>query len=324
MTMLTSRPARLLLVLLVVTCACRKPTVVDAASPLDAGAPQALMEVERMRLEQVRPRFVEILRALDFPLSCEDGPREGELRAVRSWERVAASFEVVRIFREATMPGEQGEGCCPPCLAPCSESGCSYCAPADQCVEYAFRHQVVVTFRLESGEVRSETVERYTSPSEKVIRVPYVPPVRARNDLRSPVAPGPALFGPPPPNPIQRALAAATPAPPRPEVSMEPPTVGGSEVDREKLSAFFIVRKSELAACYAPELRRTSSLKGRLVVHFNLTPSGLASDVRIKEDTLRSEPVASCVRDVVRGWLFSFTLKRDVAVAFPLGFSPAR
>jgi hypothetical protein len=52
-------------------------------------------------------------------------------------------------------------------------------------------------------------------------------------------------------------------------------------------------------------------------------PSGRPGDIEIEENTLGNDAVGSCIRTVVRGWVFPFKPDEEVPVAYPFLFSPA-
>jgi outer membrane biosynthesis protein TonB len=106
-------------------------------------------------------------------------------------------------------------------------------------------------------------------------------------------------------------------------VSMQAPEVESSEVDREKLAAYVRSRKGAIQQCYEKELKRNPSLKGKVVVRFNITPAGRTSDIDIEENTLGNEAVASCIKTTIRGWVFPFKPDSEVPVAYPFVFAPA-
>lgn len=101
------------------------------------------------------------------------------------------------------------------------------------------------------------------------------------------------------------------------------PEVESAEVDREKLAAFVRQRKGAIQGCYEKELKRNPGLKGKVVVRFAITPAGRTSDIDIEENTLGNEAVASCIKTVVRGWIFPFKPESEVPVAYPFVFAPA-
>ncbi|MFT3710107.1 MAG: AgmX/PglI C-terminal domain-containing protein [Archangium sp.] len=106
-------------------------------------------------------------------------------------------------------------------------------------------------------------------------------------------------------------------------VSMQAPEVESSDVDREKLAAYVRSRKGAIQQCYEKELKRNPSLKGKVVVRFNITPAGRTSDIDIEENTLGNEAVASCIKTTIRGWVFPFKPDSEVPVAYPFVFAPA-
>lgn len=106
-------------------------------------------------------------------------------------------------------------------------------------------------------------------------------------------------------------------------VSMQTPDVDSTDVDREKLASYVRSRKSAIQQCYERELKRTPTLKGRVVVRFSITPAGSATDIDIEENTLGNDAVASCIRTVIRGWRFPFKPPSEVTVAYPFVFAPA-
>jgi hypothetical protein len=101
------------------------------------------------------------------------------------------------------------------------------------------------------------------------------------------------------------------------------PEVESGEVDREALARYVKQRLKAIQNCYEKELKRNPSLKGKLVVRFSITPSGRSGEIEVEENTLGNEAVASCIRTVIRGWIFPFTPKDNVGVAYPFLFSPA-
>jgi outer membrane biosynthesis protein TonB len=106
-------------------------------------------------------------------------------------------------------------------------------------------------------------------------------------------------------------------------VTASTPEVESSEVDREALARFIKSRLKSIQGCYEKELKRNPSLKGKVMVRFTILPSGRAGEIEIEENTLGSDAVASCIRTVVRGWMFPFKPDDEVPVAYPFVFTPA-
>lgn len=101
------------------------------------------------------------------------------------------------------------------------------------------------------------------------------------------------------------------------------PEVDSSDVDREALARYVKARKSAIQACYEKELKRNPTLKGKVVVRFTISTAGRASEVDIEENTLGNDAVASCIRAVIRAWVFPFKPPSEVPVAYPFVFAPA-
>lgn len=101
------------------------------------------------------------------------------------------------------------------------------------------------------------------------------------------------------------------------------PDVESKDVDREALARYVRSRKAAIQGCYEKELKRNPSLKGKVVVRFTITKMGRASEIGIEEDTMNNEAVGSCIKSIIRGWVFPFKPEDDVPVAYPFVFSPA-
>jgi len=101
------------------------------------------------------------------------------------------------------------------------------------------------------------------------------------------------------------------------------PDVESSDVDREALARYVRQRLKAMQGCYERELKRNPSLKGKIVVRFSILPSGRSGEIDFEQNTLGDEAVTSCVRSVIRGWIFPFKPPDAVSVAYPFVFSPA-
>jgi hypothetical protein len=100
------------------------------------------------------------------------------------------------------------------------------------------------------------------------------------------------------------------------------PIVDDPNVNADALAKYVTQRKSAIQNCYERELKRNPSLKGRLVVRFTIGTSGRTTEIEFEQNDL-NDSVASCVRAVIRGWLFPFRPDEDVTVAYPFVFAPA-
>ncbi|RKH05539.1 TonB family protein [Corallococcus sp. CA053C] len=107
-----------------------------------------------------------------------------------------------------------------------------------------------------------------------------------------------------------------------PQVADAVPEVDSSEVKPKDLARFIQRMKSSIQRCYEKELKRDPTLKGRVMVRFNLKPDGRAGNIEVDESTLGSEGVSSCIITTIRGWKFPFQPSDDVPVSYPFIFSP--
>jgi outer membrane biosynthesis protein TonB len=105
-------------------------------------------------------------------------------------------------------------------------------------------------------------------------------------------------------------------------VTSATPEVDSADVDRDALVRYIKARVKAIQNCYEKELKRNPNLKGKVTVRFNIMPSGRAGDIEIEENTLGSDAVGSCIRTVVRGWVFPFKPDDEVSVAYPFLFAP--
>ena len=107
------------------------------------------------------------------------------------------------------------------------------------------------------------------------------------------------------------------------QVSAASPEVDSADVDRAALSRYIRDRLGAIRGCYERELKRNPSLKGKVVVRFNITPAGRAGDIRIEENTLGSGEVAQCIQGLMRSWIFPFKPPDEVPVQYPFLFTSA-
>ncbi|MGE6757638.1 AgmX/PglI C-terminal domain-containing protein [Corallococcus interemptor] len=107
-----------------------------------------------------------------------------------------------------------------------------------------------------------------------------------------------------------------------PQVADSIPEVDSAEVKPKDLARFIQSRKASIQRCYENGLKRDPSLKGKVMVRFELTPQGRASNVEVDESTLRSDEVINCIKTTMRAWTFPFKPSDDVPVSYPFIFSP--
>ena len=107
-------------------------------------------------------------------------------------------------------------------------------------------------------------------------------------------------------------------------VSAASPEVDSADVDREALARYIKARLTAIRGCYEKELKRNPTLKGKVVVRFNITPAGRAGDIRIEENSVGSAEVGECIASLMRSWVFPFKPPDEVAVQYPFLFTASQ
>jgi TonB family protein len=107
-------------------------------------------------------------------------------------------------------------------------------------------------------------------------------------------------------------------------VSAASPEVDSADVDREALARYIKARLTAIRGCYEKELKRNPTLKGKVVVRFNITPAGRAGDIRIEENSVGSAEVGECIASLMRSWVFPFKPPEEVAVQYPFLFTASQ
>ena len=107
-------------------------------------------------------------------------------------------------------------------------------------------------------------------------------------------------------------------------VSAASPEVDSADVDREALARYIKARLTAIRGCYEKELKRNPTLKGKVVVRFNITPAGRAGDIRIEENSVGSAEVGQCIANLMRSWVFPFKPPDEVAVQYPFLFTASQ
>jgi TonB family protein len=108
------------------------------------------------------------------------------------------------------------------------------------------------------------------------------------------------------------------------KVAAASPEVDSADVDREALARYIKARLTAIRGCYEKELKRNPTLKGKVVVRFNITPAGRAGDIRIEENSVGSAEVGLCIASLMRSWVFPFKPPDEVAVQYPFLFTASQ
>lgn len=108
----------------------------------------------------------------------------------------------------------------------------------------------------------------------------------------------------------------------RPTVVVGTPEVRG-QLDRDIIQRVIREHRREIRACYEGELQRDTSLEGRVLVGFVISPDGAVAGARITESSLNNSTVEDCVARRVRQWRFPEPRGGGtVNVNYPFVFSP--
>ena len=99
--------------------------------------------------------------------------------------------------------------------------------------------------------------------------------------------------------------------------------VDSSSVDKDALARFIKLRLPSIRSCYENQLKRSPSLRGKIVIQFTITARGTVSDANSSQDTMSSDEVTGCIIRLIKLWRLPFKPDSDVTVSFPFIFSPA-
>lgn len=100
---------------------------------------------------------------------------------------------------------------------------------------------------------------------------------------------------------------------------------GGDTRTLEVITAIVKSHRKEARECYEKALKQIPGLKGDVVIHFVLKPSGAVKLAELNESrsTIREASVSSCVIDVIHKMEFPRSSKgRESTVNYPFNFNP--
>ena len=99
--------------------------------------------------------------------------------------------------------------------------------------------------------------------------------------------------------------------------------VDSASVDKDALARFIKLRINSIKGCYETQLKRSPSLRGKIVVRFTIGTRGQVTEVTIDSNSMDSDEVAACITRIIKTWRLPFTPESETAVSFPFIFSPA-
>lgn len=102
---------------------------------------------------------------------------------------------------------------------------------------------------------------------------------------------------------------------------VEAPSVDG-DLSQAAISRVLSRQKKALRDCYERALKRDRSLKGKIVIRFEIMENGRTSNIEI-DDQMGNSGVARCIRGRVKYWRFPKPAGGTVFVDVPLVFQPS-
>ncbi len=93
------------------------------------------------------------------------------------------------------------------------------------------------------------------------------------------------------------------------------------QLDRELIAKVINEHMGEIRGCYERALLKEAGLAGKLVLEWTIEPTGIVSDIRVKNVTLRGPEVPNCIIGSLRGWAFPKPKGGKVVVSYPFLFN---
>jgi hypothetical protein len=106
-------------------------------------------------------------------------------------------------------------------------------------------------------------------------------------------------------------------------VHVEETEIDSPTVDKDALARFIKLHLPSVKACYETQLKRSPTLRGKLVMRFTIGTNGRATDVLTDSNSMGSDEVEACIIRTIKSWLFPFKPDADTTVSFPFVFAPA-
>jgi hypothetical protein len=107
------------------------------------------------------------------------------------------------------------------------------------------------------------------------------------------------------------------PEPPGPE------PVPGQPLPEPDILRFLKSKLGVLRQCYEHELKVQPTLHGKLVMGVTISPDGRVSEFSFDFDSLKSEPVTTCIEQRARLWRVPNQRHEEVSFALPIVFAPS-
>ncbi|MFP2932012.1 AgmX/PglI C-terminal domain-containing protein, partial [Pyxidicoccus sp. 3LG] len=97
------------------------------------------------------------------------------------------------------------------------------------------------------------------------------------------------------------------------------PSKPPAELAQSDIFEVVLANKGDITTC-AREQQEAAGEGGRVVLRWNILPSGKVSEVVTETSALKGTPLARCIEDKVRGWTFPKHQEQGGPVRFPFVF----
>jgi hypothetical protein len=77
-----------------------------------------------------------------------------------------------------------------------------------------------------------------------------------------------------------------------------------SGLSKDIINAVVARHRSEIRSCYESALQRNPSLRGKVVMAFNIQPNGVVSYAAAKESTIGDASLENCIASKIKTWIF--------------------
>lgn len=95
-------------------------------------------------------------------------------------------------------------------------------------------------------------------------------------------------------------------------------------LDRDSIRRVIYVHIKQIRQCYQIALMKQPTLMGKVILSFDITPLGQVEELGIRETTLPSSELLSCVCDALRTWEFPRApfAGGNIRIIYPFAFRP--
>ena len=93
-------------------------------------------------------------------------------------------------------------------------------------------------------------------------------------------------------------------------------------VSKDDIRETIKAHQKEISVCYENALEQTPMLEGRIIMDWTIGIDGHPTDVRVRDASPKIKPVAPCLTDAMKTWVFRNTSADSVVrVSYPFIFS---